>query len=83
MKKEDIYQVLKAWTEKDNENSSIDWIKLASEDLARRMEYNGDINRVEIINHNSSQYEIGRIFTFRGKLEYQLQDDMRTLKVFI
>ncbi len=41
------------------------------------------INRVEIINHNSSQFEIGRIFTFRGKIETSLQDDNKTLKIFI
>ena len=41
------------------------------------------ISRVEIINHNSSKYEIGRIFTFRGKIETQLQDDNKTLKIFI
>lgn len=41
------------------------------------------INRVEIINHNSDQFEIGRVLVYRGKVEVQLQDDGKTLKVFI
>lgn len=42
-----------------------------------------NINRVEIINHTSSKHEIGRIFTYRGKVEISLQDDGETIKVFI
>jgi len=42
-----------------------------------------NINRVEVINHNSSRFDIGCIFSFRGNIELQLQDNNKTIKVFI
>lgn len=42
-----------------------------------------NITRVEVINHNSSNFEIGRIFAYRGDVEVSLQDDNKTLKIFI
>lgn len=42
-----------------------------------------EINRIEIINHNQKDMEIGRIFSFRGNMELSLQDGGKTLKVFI
>jgi hypothetical protein len=42
-----------------------------------------NVNRVEIINHNTQSKEIGRLFVHRGNIDVQLQDDDRTLKVFI
>jgi hypothetical protein len=38
MTEQDIYQIAKAWIEKDHENSSIDWVKLMANDLARRIQ---------------------------------------------
>lgn len=34
---QDIYRIAKAWIDKDHENSSVDWIKLMADDLARRI----------------------------------------------
>lgn len=42
-----------------------------------------NINRLEVINHNSKHLEIGRIFSFSGKMEFSLQDDGKSLKIFI
>jgi len=42
-----------------------------------------NISRVEVINHNSSKFDIGRIFVCRGDVEISLQDDNRTMKIFI
>jgi hypothetical protein len=42
-----------------------------------------EIDRLEVINHNSNDLEIGRIFSFRGKMEFSLQDDGKSLKIFI
>ena len=41
------------------------------------------INRLEVINHNSDKFPIGRVLTFYGDVEMQLQDNGKTLKVFI
>lgn len=47
---------------------------------------NLDITRLELINHNSPG-EKGRVFVLRGEekinIEFQLQDDNKTLKIFI
>ncbi|OQY72826.1 MAG: hypothetical protein B6D44_09075 [Ignavibacteriales bacterium UTCHB2] len=39
MTEQDIYQIAKAWIDKDHENSSVDWVKLMANDLARRIQY--------------------------------------------
>jgi hypothetical protein len=41
------------------------------------------INRVEVINHKSTKFEIGRVLGYRGEIEISLQDDGKTLKIFI
>ena len=38
MTEQDIYQIAKSWVDKDHENSSIDWVKLMANDLARRIQ---------------------------------------------
>ena len=81
MKAEEIYYFLNSYLEKDTPNSNIDWLKVASNDLSELIKIK--VNRVEIINHNSSQFENGRLFVFRGEIETQLQDDGETLKIFI
>jgi hypothetical protein len=42
-----------------------------------------NIDRVEVINHNSDKFEIGRVLVYKGALEVSLQDDNKTLKIFI
>ena len=51
-----------------------------------------DINRFEVINHNSNKYELGRCLVHKKSIgtsyiEYEvsasLQDDNKTLKIFI
>jgi hypothetical protein len=42
-----------------------------------------ELNRVEIINHNSDKHPLGRIFTHRGDIEVSYQDGGSTLKIFI
>ena len=51
-----------------------------------------DINRFEVINHNSTKYPIGRVIVHKKSistdyLKYevftQLQDNNKTLKIFI
>lgn len=42
-----------------------------------------NINRVEVINHNSSEFEIGRVLVYKGVVEVSLQDNNKTLKIFI
>jgi hypothetical protein len=42
-----------------------------------------NIDRVEVINHNSSEFEIGRVLVYKGAVEVSLQDDNKTLKIFI
>lgn len=37
MNRDDIYIIAKAWLDKDHENSSVDWIALMADDLARRL----------------------------------------------
>jgi len=39
--------------------------------------------RVEVINHKSDRFEIGRVLVYRGDIEVSLQDDGKTLKIFI
>jgi hypothetical protein len=41
------------------------------------------INRLEIINHTSNEHPIGRIFTYHGNVEINMQDGGTCLKVFI
>lgn len=43
------------------------------------------VTRVEVINHQDDKPSFGRAFTKRGcnNVEIQLQDDGRTLKIFI
>jgi len=52
-----------------------------------KKEYLKNINRVEIINHNSitKQHELGRIFTHNEvkSCELSFQDENKTLKIFI
>jgi hypothetical protein len=43
MTEQDIYQISKAWIEKDHENSAVDWIKLMAADLHRRFEYQKEL----------------------------------------
>lgn len=49
----------------------------------------GKINRLEVINHSNNDYPIGRLVTVHRKLgdfriiHLELQDDDRTLKLFI
>ncbi len=38
MTEETIYQIAKAWIDKDHPNSSIDWVKLMANDLSRRIQ---------------------------------------------
>ena len=44
-----------------------------------------DINRFEVINHFDSKYDIGRILSSKGdnRVSTSLQDDNKTLKIFI
>lgn len=41
------------------------------------------ITRVEVINHTSDKHPIGRLFTYYGNVEIDMQDGGKTLKVFI
>jgi hypothetical protein len=41
------------------------------------------ITRLEIINHKSNEHPIGRIFTYYGNVEVSMQDNNKTLKIFI
>lgn len=41
------------------------------------------ITRLEVINHNSFEFPIGRVLTYRGNVEMELQDNNKTLKIFI
>lgn len=41
------------------------------------------LNRVEVINHNSKGHPMGRILVHRAKIETSLQDEGKTLKIFI
>lgn len=41
------------------------------------------ITRVEIINHTSDKHQVGRIFTYYGNVEVSMQDNGRTIKIFI
>jgi hypothetical protein len=49
----------------------------------RMRELLGEINRLEVINHNSDKFEIGRVLVYKGAVEVSLQVDNKTLKVFI
>jgi hypothetical protein len=47
-----------------------------------------DITRIEIINHSSPYFEIGRAFVARAKKDFEkitfsVQDEGRTLKIFL
>lgn len=42
-----------------------------------------EVNRIEIINHNQKDMEIGRIFNFKGSMDVQFQDGGKVLKIFI
>lgn len=43
------------------------------------------VTRVEVINHRKDSNSFGRVFTeySRGKIFVSLQDDQRTLKIFL
>lgn len=42
-----------------------------------------EINRIEIINHNQKDMDIGRIFNFKGNIDVQFQENGKTIKIFI
>lgn len=41
------------------------------------------ITRLEVINHTSDKHPIGRILTYHGNIEVSMQDDCKTIKIFI
>lgn len=47
------------------------------------------INRLEVINHAKNRFDVGRLLTLYSqlgdfkKLEFSIQDDDQTLKIFI
>ena len=42
-----------------------------------------DINRFEVINHKSLKHGIGRLIVIRSTISISLQDNNKTLKVFV
>ena len=56
----------------DLDGQRVEWAVLQSE-----------ITRVEVINHTSNEHPIGRIFTYHGNVEISMQDNNKTLKIFI
>lgn len=62
-----------------------EYIQQAKEMESQRQLYLTGITRLEIINHAKNNLEIGRVLTTRGftSLEASIQDEGRTLKIFI
>ena len=42
-----------------------------------------DVIRFEVVNHNNSKYDVGRVIIHKDKIETSLQDNDKTLKIFI
>jgi hypothetical protein len=57
--------------------------KLLREKINRLTEDYSKVTRLEVINHKTLNREIGRLFNHKGEIEMSLQDNNKTLKIFI